>query len=802
MAVELVNYLGRLGMVQPVHGVVCRAPAGRWEDSAAVGNGTLGALVHGHPYREEVVLSHEALFVPLYPKIPYMDLPAHFGRVRELVMEGRGQEAMDLTVELIERANYPAEMFTDPFIGACSLHLSMPQPQDEPDAYARTIDFDTGESVVGWSDARGIFRRGMHASRADGLMAMAISSPSGTLFDLSLELARIERDLDEGFFNKVVKSIQAEAAPGFLGLEVSFNSFGPDPGLTGYAVGMRVVPTGGQALASGGRLSLTGVSQVLLLVDIQPSYSGKPAAAAVIRDRLEEIEPRYDELLAAHARIHGDMFRRVGFSLGSKKKPEEISELQGRSSVGSTDPGLVELAFDAGRYGIISSTGRFPPALQGIWTGTWKPNWSGDWTLNGNVQSAIAASLPGNHFECMRATLDYLSSLLPDFKANARGLFGFRGAFITWRASTHGQTHCSVPNKGFPGMYGFDATAWWAWYFLEYWLYTGDEAFFEQQLKPFYLEAAAFYEDYLSVERDGTLVLVPSYSPENKPPDQHCLQPNATITIAAIRQLLRTLLLLADKLGVDTIRQDTWQKLLDKMPGYRIDPNGALSEWSWPGVPNREGHRHASHLYPLFDGVAPEIASDPALREACRMAIVHRLEWRRGKNGGAMAFGLVQLGLSASNLRDKDLAYECVEWLVNRYWSPMMVPQHDPGKIFNLDIAGGLPAVIINMLVQCSLPAKPGSPWRITLLPCLPAAWPEGTLAGIRCRGGFEVSLAWRDGSVSSLRVLSLRGGHAMLEYNGCSRDVRLEAGESWSAPELSGTFCAMVATIRGETPE
>lgn len=217
--------------------------------------------------------------------------------------------------------------------------------------------------------------------------------------------------------------------------------------------------------------------------------------------------------------------------------------------------------------------------------------------------------------------------------------------------------------------------------------------------------------------------------------------------------------------------------MLAKMPKYRIDPSGALAEWAWPAVTNNEHHRHASHLYPVYDGVAPEVAESPELGEACRVAIEKRLEYRRAKNGGEMAFGLTQLGMAASWLRQKALAYECVEWLTNSYWSPAMVSQHDPGDILNLDISGGLPAVIINMLVQSREPRAPGSPWRISLLPCLPDAWPSGSLEGVRCRGGFEVSLAWARGSVTRLEVTSLRGERCEVAYNGTVEEAAFDHG-------------------------
>lgn len=765
---NLAQVLKTLRICYPEHGFVSTEAASRWEDGMIVGNGVQGALCFSRPHSEEIVLSHESLFLPIYPKHDYIHLAPHLDHIRELILENRGTEAMKLTIDLAKEKGYLKRELTDPFIGACSLKLEM--PETECTAYGRSVDFETADSIVAWKDDAGLFHRRAFASRAHGLVAIEIKSPDRTPLSISLELARIERDLDQDFYDKFVADTAYGVDPDFLSFRVKLNAMSADQRLLGYCVGMRVITAGGEQRVDGSKLRVRDAETVLLLIDVQPDFAGARADLEAIHKRLACITTGYEELLAAHAREHATLFNRVSLSLcDTDEEQAPVEELQEGSTVGSTNPALVQKAFDAGRYGTICSTGTLPPALQGIWTGTWRPRWSGDFTLNGNVQSAVAAALPGNYCECMRATLDYLSGMMDDFRINARELFGFRGIYVPWRSSTHGQCHYAGIGRddgsnAFPGMYWFAGTAWWAWFYYDYWLYTGDEDFFEKQLIPYFREAAAFYEDYLAVERDGELILVPSYSPENRPLDGHCLQPNATMTIASIRQLFRTLLRISDKIGIDRKRSDRWRNLLDKLPDYTIDPSGALAEWAWPSVTNNENHRHASHLYPLYDGVAPEIAENSALREACRVAINKRLEYRRRKNGAEMAFGLTQLGMSASNLRDKELAYECVEWLVNSYWSPAMVSQHDPGDILNLDISGGLPAVIMNMLVQSSEPEEPGAPWRISLLPCLPDQWPAGSLKGVRCRGGFEVSLVWKDGEVTDHTIVSLRGEPCLVE--------------------------------------
>ena len=778
--------LNSLQIEYPKRGFVSTAPAGRWEDGLILGNGRQGALCFSQPHNEEIVLSHESLFLPVYPKHEYIHLAPHLEHIRELVLDNRGADAMRLTIDLAKEKGYIQRELTDPFIGACALKIETGGKGFTQ--YARSVNFETADSVVAWRDESGLFHRRVFASRAHDLIVVEFKNMNGAHVNASFELSRIERDLDEDFYSKAVAETLRESGPGFLSFRVKLRRITEDQKLIGYCVGMRAVAVNGQAQVCGHILKVSDADKILLLIEVRPEFAGREVIPACLRKRLDCVMADYDQLLAEHAVKHSELFGRVSVSLGDRQEEQCPTEvLKGKSRVGSTDVALVQKAFDAGRYGTICSTGRLPPALQGIWTGTWRPNWSGDFTLNGNLQTAIASALPGGYFECVRSALDYLSSLLDDFRTNASELFGFRGIYVPWRSSTHGQCHYAGAGRGdgsgaFPGMYWFAGTAWWAWFYYDYWLYTGDNDFFKEQLVPYFRESADFFEDYLSVERDGKLVLVPTYSPENAPAGAHCLQPNATMTVACLKQFFRTALKISDRLGVDDARRLKWQSILSRLPGYRIDPSGALAEWAWPGVANNENHRHASHLYPLYDGVAPEIENDPALREACRVAIEKRLEYRRPKGGAEMAFGIFQLAMAAAYLRDSRLAYECVEWLVNSYWSPAMVSQHDPGKILNLDISGGLPAIIMNMLVQSFEPQEQGGAWRISVLPCLPEAWPNGSISGIRCRGGFEVAVQWKAHGVADLKVTSLRGQRFVVEHSGRKESPVVADGETWCA--------------------
>jgi len=168
------------------------------------------------------------------------------------------------------------------------------------------------------------------------------------------------------------------------------------------------------------------------------------------------------------------------------------------------------------------------------------------------------------------------------------------------------------------------------------------------------------------------------------------------------------------------------------------DDNGIIKEWLTPRLENRDSHRHSSQLYPLFDGMPEEIARSPKLQAAFRKSIEYKLDkhWKNNQRG-FMSFGLVQLGQAATSLGESELAYHCLRHLANRFWLNNLASMHNHRSLFNMDISGGMPAVIIKMLVASDV-------GQLQLLPALPGAWPKGRIEGVLCRGAIEVeSMQW-----------------------------------------------------------
>ncbi len=372
--------------------------------------------------------------------------------------------------------------------------------------------------------------------------------------------------------------------------------------------------------------------------------------------------------------------------------------------------------------------------------------------MNGNLQSAMAANLSTGMAECLEPYFRFLESHMPEFRDNAKRLYGCRGIHVPSRASTHGwNNHFDAT---WPMTFWTAGAPWAAQFYYDYYLFTGDREFLKTRAYPFMKEAAEFYEDFLFEGPDGKLVFSPSYSPENHPgnsPSQACV--NATMDIAAARELLTNTIAAAETLGTDAGPVARWRAMLAKLPGYQINDEGGVKEWTTPLLTDNDAHRHCSHLYALYNGLPDDIASDPKLLRAFEVSLEKRLDVRRKEFGGAkgpegrppgeMAFGIVFEGLSAASLRNARDCGETIGWLSRNYWGPNLVSRHNPDAVFNTDLSGGLPAIVARTLVD----SGPG--W-VEILPALPPDLPRGKIEGLRCRGQVVAkSLEWDDKQVS-----------------------------------------------------
>ena len=736
----------------PERGFVSSQPAQTWEEGLISGNGTIGANVLSRPLDETIVFTHERMFLPQGSPTMPPDQACRLFEIRNLIDRGLYRQATELAFEFSGQESF---MYPDPFVPAFDLGIKMESEGDVSD-YMRSVDFETGETTVHWADNRGVFERRLFVSRADGVAVLLITGPNAGIVSCRLKLGPrnpidklkdgstrrpgrktvVERS--EEVFKEYVKDVEATADESGLTFSSSFTKAYPGSihTLNGVA---KVIVKNGKKKADGETLVVSDADSVLVLIDIKPIYDPDQPLLDEMKEALAELDGDYKKLLAEHATIHGEMFNRMRLDIGGGGGDHKLTseKLLAKTTNENLCRALVEKTFDAGRYNIISCTGQLPPNLQGVWGGTYVPGWASDFTQNGNVPSAIASMLKGNMPELMLAYTSYIESLVPYLEINAKNMFGCRGIVLPSRSSTNGFNNALAPR--FAGGFWVGGAAWAAHFFYDYYLYTGDEKFLAQHALPFMEKAAVFFEDYLYEGPDGKYIFSPTQSPENTPGNSNSQGSfNATMDVAASKELLGNLIAASKKLGKNQKKIAVWESMLEKMPEYMINKDGIIKEWLTPKLKNNDHHRHCSQLYPLFDGMPKEIEDSPELQSAFKKSVEYKLDvhWTNNPRG-FMSFGLVQLGQTATSLKESEMSYECLTYLVNRFWLNNLASMHNHKTLFNMDISGGMPDVIIKMLAA----SEPG---RIQLLPALPAAWPTGTIEGVLCRGQIEIKrLHW-----------------------------------------------------------
>ncbi len=755
----------------PRSGFVSDRPADHWSDALLTGNGTLGALVLGRPHDETLHLTHAGIYLPHPVSEHYLTLDTDLAAVRALCLAGDFTAAAQRIATVRDRHGYHDER--DGFISACALRIV--QPASPVTRYQRSVDFMAAETAVAVEDGNGAFARTAFASRPAEAFVIRLSGSRPQSATFSFAAPEPANESDRQKITAGIAATHNGIENGCLVFRRRFaitNRFNPN---RGYAVIAAVIARGGTRTDSVDAIRIADADEIVVLVRIVPEPIAAPAghdAAAVTS--LLALGADYAALRADQVRVHGDLMGRASLSLDAPAddRAKSSERLNADARQNPAPLAMIERAFTAGRYNVICSTGLYPPNLQGLWSATALCPWSGSVTTNGNLPCVISFLLMGNTPELMHAYFRFHDERMPGFRENARTLYGAGGFHVPAQVTMGPWATDFTPT--YPHLWWYAGAAWTALSYYDYYRYTGDAAFLAERAYPLMREAAAFYEDFLTVtDAAGKVVFVPSFSPENAPGDQdNCpVTINATMEVAAAKQLLGNAISAARRLGIDAERQAAWTALIGRLPDYEVAADGSFREWLWPGLAESHVHRHVSQLYALFDERPAEIVDDPRLAAAAEQTIRYRLPGL--EKGGFMAFGLVQNGMAATHLGSAELAQRAINQLVTGFWTTGMGSLHNRDDLFNLDISGGFPYLCASALVY----ADPG---RIRFFPARPAQWTTGTLRGIRLRGGIVVDvLTWEPGMAHALLIADA-DQEVIVEAPGhAPRPVRLTGGSS-----------------------